>query len=108
MKKGNKPDIKITFTGELFNSLFAMFTFFESFEVSHGNAYHVHYSKMLRAKIEKYGRLIKGENGDRVLLHFFPNEVVQLIDIFAMYNAVNLESDVNYFARFVESKKEKT
>jgi len=68
MNKGNKPDIKITFSGELYNSLFTMFAFFESFEEKLGESYHVHYSKMLKAKIEKYGRLIKSENGDSVLL----------------------------------------
>jgi hypothetical protein len=35
-------------------------------------------------------------------------EYPNLIDLFAMYNAVNVESDHDYFARFIESKKEQT
>ena len=107
MNKTNKPDMKITLCRDMFNALFNVFRFFESLEDRFGDSYHVHYSKALKAKIIKYGRLIKGDDGDLVLLYFFPNEAIQLIAILTTHNAVKDESGEDYFARFVENKKEK-
>jgi hypothetical protein len=108
MSESKKPHIKLMITREMFNTLFTMFTYFESFEISHGNSYHIHYSKLLKAKIMKYGRLVKAEGGDDVLLYFFPNEAIQLINILAMYSAVKTDADEHHFNEFLESKKEQT
>ena len=59
MNKTNKPDIKITLSGDLFNTLFTAFEFFESFEERLGDNYHVHYSKMLKAKLCKIFSAVK-------------------------------------------------
>jgi hypothetical protein len=104
MGSNNKPSIKITLSSSYFNALFTMFAYYKASEKHHGETYQSHYCRTLESKIRRYGRIIKSEDGESVLLYFFENEAAQLMNIFVNYITEYNEDD--YFSAFrIEKNK---
>jgi hypothetical protein len=85
MKNNNKPNIKITLTRELLDSLFTMLTYFEASEKDIGETYYSRNSIKLKLKILKHGKFSKSDSGENVVVYFFASEIIQLTDIFIKY-----------------------
>ena len=99
MNKSNKPDIKITLTRELFNSLFTMFAYFKSTESTVGENYYSRSSAKLEVKIARYARFFKSDLGESAVVYFFTNEITQLTDLYTKYISLREEPDGDYYSR---------
>ena len=93
-----RPDIKITLTRELFNSLLTMFAYYKATKNEIGETYYSRSADKLEGKIIRYGRFIKSETGDAVVVNFFSNEIIMLTDLFAKYINLREDSDGDYYA----------
>jgi hypothetical protein len=98
MQKTSKPDIKITFTRDLFNSMFTMFDYFKATAAVVGLNYYSRQAEKLSAKIQRYAQFYKGEFSDAATVYFFPNEITALTDLFAKYINLREEPDRDYYA----------
>jgi hypothetical protein len=81
-----------------------MFAFFKATEKHTGETYYSRYSAKLESKIIKHARFIKSEHGDKVLIYFFVNEVIQIIKILVKYISLREKSEKDYFAEY-ENKR---
>ena len=95
-----KPDIKVTLTRELFNSLFTMFAYFKSTEAAVGENYYSRCSVKLEAKIARYARFFKSESGESAVVYFFTNEITQLTDLYTKYISLREEPDCDYYGQY--------
>ena len=97
MEKKAKPDIKITFTRDLFNSLFTMFDYFKATVAVVGVNYYSRQAEKLTAKIQRYAHFYKGEVDDAAAVYFFPNEITALTDLFVKYVNLRESPDHDYY-----------
>jgi hypothetical protein len=105
MSNTNKPNIKITFTREVFNSLCTMFAYYKATEIDVGETYYSYNSAKLESKIVQYGRFVRSESGDSVVVYFFPIEIIQLTDLLAKYINLRECPDKDYFSIHESTRK---
>jgi len=98
MERKAKPEIKITLTRELFNSLLTMFDYFKATAAIVGVNYYSSQAEKLAAKIERYARFYKSDNGDTAAVYFFQNEITALTDLFVKYVNLRETADRDYYA----------
>jgi len=105
MTNKNKPNIKITLSREMFNSLCTMFAYYKATENYAGQTYYSYNSAKLETKIVQYGRFIKSESGDSVVVYFFAIEIIQLTDLFVKYINLREYPDSDYFSQAENKRK---
>jgi hypothetical protein len=110
MKTTQKPSKKLLLDPEMFNALYSTLLYFIATESSFGETQFSREAVKLKEQIDKYGRFIMCENSEdsTFIIYYFDKEVMQIIHLMILHNAMNSNPGEDHFTQLARHKKSKS
>jgi len=109
MNQSNKPTKKLSLDPDSFNALYSTLLYIIGTESTLGETSYSRDAAKLKKQIDRYGRFIEATNPDDsvFIIYYFDKEVVQLLKLFALHNAMKSNQQTDYFTQLARRKKSK-
>jgi hypothetical protein len=109
MSQSNRPTKKLTLSPDQFNALYATLLYFIGTESAVGATEFSRSAAKVKAQIERYGRFAESANpaDSAFIIYYFDSEVLQILKLLAMHNAMKSSQSQDYFTQLARQKKSK-
>ena len=107
MQNTNKPTKKLSLDPDSFNALYSTLLYIIGTETVHGETSYSRDAAKLKEQIDRYGRFVVAANPDdsTFIIYYFDKEVVQILKLFALHNAMKSNQPTDYFTQIARRKK---
>ena len=109
MQNVNKPTKKLSLDPDSFNALYSTLLYIIGTESTLGETSYSRDASKLKEQIDRYGRFVEATNPDdsTFIIYYFDKEVVQIVKLFTLHNAMKSNQPTDYFSQLARRKKSK-
>jgi len=107
MQKSNKPNKKLTLDPDSFNALYSALLYIIGTEATLGETSYSRDAAKVKEQIDRYGRFVEATNSDdsTFIIYYFDKEVLQILKLLALHNAMKSNQPTDYFTALARCKK---